>query len=83
MSTTAPSACFVGIDVAKDHLDVHLHPQGTAWRCANDDAGITDLIARLRTAVGTPRRRDRCWRTSKPGNCSRPRSARPRWDRNC
>jgi len=47
MTTPDASAPFVGIDVAKDHLDVHLHPQGTAFRVANDDGGIADLIARL------------------------------------
>jgi transposase len=51
MSTTDVSATFVGIDVAKDHLDVHCHPQGTAFRAANDDDGIADLVARL-VAVG-------------------------------
>lgn len=44
------SATFAGIDVAKDHLDVHLHPQGIAFRAANDDEGIADLVARLAAA---------------------------------
>ena len=26
--------CFVGIDVSKDHLDVHLRPQAEAFRLA-------------------------------------------------
>lgn len=45
MSST-PS--FVGIDVAKGHLDVHCLPQGTAFRLANDDAGLAELVGRLR-----------------------------------
>jgi transposase len=51
MSPQGASAPFAGIDVAKDHLDVHLAPQGTAFRAANDDGGIADLVARL-VAVG-------------------------------
>jgi transposase len=47
------SAVFVGIDVAKDHLDVHLYPKGTALRVANDDAGIADLVSRLGAAAAT------------------------------
>ena len=39
---------FVGIDVAKDHLDVHCLPDGLAFRLANDDAGLADLVERLR-----------------------------------
>ena len=31
--------CFVGIDVSKDHLDVHVRPAGTARRFPNTDAG--------------------------------------------
>jgi transposase len=34
---------FVGVDVAKDHLDVHFHPQGRHLRVANDDAGRKEL----------------------------------------
>src|SRR5579884_948447 len=45
------SATFAGIDVAKDHLDVHLLPGGTAFRAANDEEGIADLVARLGAAA--------------------------------
>jgi transposase len=51
MSTQDSAAVFVGIDVAKDHLDVHLLPDGTAFRVVNDDAGIADLVNRLRAAA--------------------------------
>jgi transposase len=37
----------VGIDVAKDHVDVHVRPTGLAFRVANDEAGIAALVARL------------------------------------
>jgi len=48
MSQPAPApAAFVGIDVAKDHLDVHVLPQGTAWRCAQCPQALADLAARL------------------------------------
>lgn len=30
---------FVGVDVAKEHLDVHFHPDGRRMRLANDEAG--------------------------------------------
>lgn len=39
---------FVGIDVAKEHLDVHVRPSGEVFRVTNDDAGITVLTERLR-----------------------------------
>lgn len=42
---------FVGVDVSKDRLDVHIQPSGEALAVMHDDAGIATLIARLR---GTP-----------------------------
>jgi transposase len=45
--TTSASALWVGIDVAKDHLDVHVRPTGLAFRVPNDEAGIADLVGRL------------------------------------
>lgn len=41
------SPVFVGIDVAKAHLDMALRPTGTRWTVANDGAGITALVAQL------------------------------------
>jgi transposase len=41
---------FVGIDVAKDRLDVHLRPSGEAFAVARDGEGVADLAERLRTA---------------------------------
>jgi transposase len=43
----------VGIDVAKDHLDVHLRPTDEAFRVTHDDAGLATLLARLRTVRPT------------------------------
>jgi transposase len=39
---------FVGIDVAKDHLDVHIRPTGEAFRVRGDDAGLATLLAQVR-----------------------------------
>jgi transposase len=38
---------FVGIDVAKDRLDVHLLPSREAFAVARDHAGLEQLVARL------------------------------------
>ena len=40
----APENVFVGIDVAKDWVDVAVRPTGTAWRAAQDEAGIDALV---------------------------------------
>jgi transposase len=52
METHTPAgtavSTFVGIDVSKAALDVALRPQGAPWRCANDEAGIADLVGHLR-----------------------------------
>jgi transposase len=40
---------FVGIDVAKDQLDVHVRPADEACRLGHDEAGVTALVARLKT----------------------------------
>jgi transposase len=38
---------FVGIDVSKDRLDVHLHPAGEAFAAARNAQGLDQLAARL------------------------------------
>ena len=38
---------FVGIDVAKDRLDVHVRPSAEAFAVARDGDGIADLVDRL------------------------------------
>jgi transposase len=40
--------CFVGIDVSKATLDVHVRPLGDSFRVGHDDAGFATLIARVR-----------------------------------
>jgi transposase len=40
-------ATFVGIDVSKDRLDVHLHPTGESFVVTRDAAGIEALIGRI------------------------------------
>jgi transposase len=42
---------FVGIDVAKDRLDVHLLPSGEAFAVPRDHAGLERLAARLDQAA--------------------------------
>ena len=39
---------FVGIDVSKDRLDVHVRPLGSGFSVANDAAGHAALVARLK-----------------------------------
>jgi transposase len=39
---------FVGIDVSKDALDVHVLPGGERWQVVNDQAGCGQLIERLK-----------------------------------
>ena len=39
---------FIGIDVAKEVLDIAVRPTGEAWQVTNDDVGIAALVERLR-----------------------------------
>jgi transposase len=39
---------FVGIDVAKDELAIHIHPTAEAFRVPYDDAGLARLLVHLR-----------------------------------
>lgn len=39
---------WVGIDVAKATLDVHVRPNGERWSVANNEAGIWTLVEQLR-----------------------------------
>ena len=43
------TAQFVGIDVSKAQLDVAVRPSGETWTVAHDEAGLSGLVARLRT----------------------------------
>jgi transposase len=40
-------ASYVGIDVSKDRLDVHVRPSGEAFVVARDDEGVAELLRRL------------------------------------
>lgn len=41
------AAVVVGIDVSKDHLDVHVRPGGESFRVSRDSDGLDELIGRL------------------------------------
>lgn len=41
-------AIYVGIDVSKDRLDVHVRPSGQAFYVARDGKGLSELLERLR-----------------------------------
>ena len=62
---------YVGIDVSKDRLDVHVRPEGEAFAVARDGEGLAELVERLRP-LGPE-----LWRWKRPA-ASRP-SWRPRW----
>ena len=47
MEKANPPPVFVGIDVAKERLDVHVLPSGNALAAPNDDAGVAQLTAAL------------------------------------
>ena len=40
-------ACFVGLDIAKDHIDVSVRPTEDQWRSDQTDAGIGELVTRV------------------------------------
>jgi transposase len=39
---------FVGIDVSKNHLDVHVRPTGDSFRVPYDDGGLVTLVEHVR-----------------------------------
>jgi transposase len=41
-------AIFVGIDVSKDRLDVHVRPSGEVFVVTRDGEGLEELVDRLR-----------------------------------
>jgi transposase len=51
MERSSQSLVFVGVDVAKDRLDVHLRPAATAFAVDRDGPGLAALAARL-AAIG-------------------------------
>jgi transposase len=49
--TEAEPPTWVGIDVAKAHLDVAVQPSGEAWRVANAEPAFAELTARLQAVA--------------------------------
>ena len=45
--STVPQNVFVGIDVSEDWLDVAVRPTGAAWRAAQDEDGLEQLVRQL------------------------------------
>lgn len=48
-ATAQDKKLFVGIDVSKDRLDVHIHPVGECFALARDESGLVELAARLQS----------------------------------
>jgi transposase len=46
-------AIYVGIDVSKDRLDVHVRPSGEAFAVARNGKGLNELVERLRSVGPT------------------------------
>ena len=46
-------AIYVGIDVSKNRLDVHLRPSGQAFAVARDGKRLNELVERLRSVMPT------------------------------
>ena len=44
---------FVGLDVAKDRLDVHVRPTGETFSVSHDEPGLTAFVDRLRALAPT------------------------------
>lgn len=44
---------FVGVDVAKERLDVHVRPTGESFAVAYDEAGLATLLARVSALAPT------------------------------
>jgi transposase len=44
---------FIGIDVARDNLEVAVRPGGEQWRVSNTAAGTAELVPRLRALLPT------------------------------
>lgn len=48
MEQASPSSVFVGVDVSKDRLDVHVRPAGAVFEVPRDGAGLERLATELR-----------------------------------
>jgi len=47
------TGCFVGIDVAKDRLEIAVRPSGLRWECANTEAEIMAAVERIQALEPT------------------------------
>jgi transposase len=47
MEHATATPVFVGIDVAKNRLDVHVLPSGEVFALPNSESGVPRLLARL------------------------------------
>jgi transposase len=43
--------CYVGIDVAKDHMDLAIRPTKEQWQAPMSEAGLADVVSRLRAVA--------------------------------
>jgi transposase len=43
-----PAQVFVGLDIAKANIEIVVRPTGETWTITNDDAGVGQLVSRLR-----------------------------------
>jgi len=41
------AAVYVGVDVSKEHLDVHVRPGGESFRVSREEEGLEELLRRL------------------------------------
>lgn len=48
MEQFSPAPLYVGVDVSKDRLDVHVRSSGQVFAVSRDDAGVDQLVHRLR-----------------------------------
>lgn len=53
MTHIAPAERFVGIDVAKKHLDIHLLPEARSWRIDYTPAKLAGLLGQLEKLAPT------------------------------
>ncbi len=51
MEEPSTNDCFIGIDVSKRQLHVHVLPSGHSFRVARDPAGLEQLVVTLRPLV--------------------------------
>ena len=47
MGKTPAADRFIGIDVSKSWVDVHIRPEGSRFRCNTDAQGLAELVGRL------------------------------------